>query len=316
MRSKRMKRSKKGKRSRIQRYKTRGRNRKLSSKVTKIKRTRRKNKVKKSKRLKGGSAGGSVDGSAAATRERAKKRLTEPGGRELAAATRERAKGRLAQKRAAASPDEDSNPLGFLFKSETGVDFGVDPGILKNISQQLDHESLGHLMGASKLVSHDEGAEHVLEAMKFITDKRGRYDKEKKSIILRDRGINDQNLRDLVDHLAQAEETEVLQDLNLSNNQIQDVTPLASLTALTGLSLGRNQIKDVTPLASLTALTGLYLEDNQIVDVQPLQGLINTIGWDRINLARNPIPFGHVSMVQGNMRETVLARADVHAAVR
>jgi hypothetical protein len=54
MRSKRMKRSKKGRRSRIPQYKTRRRNRKLSSKRTKIKkRTRRKN-VKKSKRMKGG----------------------------------------------------------------------------------------------------------------------------------------------------------------------------------------------------------------------------------------------------------------------
>ena len=55
--------------------------------------------------------------------------------------------------------------------------------------------------------------------------------------------------------------------LELLANQIKDVTPLASVTALTYLGLAFNQTQDVTPLASLTALTVLYLGNNQIKDV-------------------------------------------------
>ncbi|MEL7315008.1 MAG: leucine-rich repeat domain-containing protein [Cyanobacteria bacterium J06559_3] len=64
-----------------------------------------------------------------------------------------------------------------------------------------------------------------------------------------------------------------LGDLMLSNSQIVDLTPLASLTHLHRLDLSRNQVADVAPLASLTNLTGLYLSDNEIVDVASLARL-------------------------------------------
>eukprot|EP01044_Picomonas_judraskeda_P005280 COSAG03_NODE_494_length_7432_cov_9.546707_2_plen_306_part_00 len=66
---------------------------------------------------------------------------------------------------------------------------------------------------------------------------------------------------------------EAATELDLGDNQITDVAPLASLTALTELDLGNNQITDVAPLASLTALTELDLGDNQITDVAPLASL-------------------------------------------
>ncbi|MEO1299839.1 MAG: hypothetical protein AAFW75_29530, partial [Cyanobacteria bacterium J06636_16] len=61
--------------------------------------------------------------------------------------------------------------------------------------------------------------------------------------------------------------------LNLSEQAIIDVTPLASLTHLTGLDLTDNAIVDITPLASLTGLTELLLDDNRITDVTPLANL-------------------------------------------
>ena len=64
-----------------------------------------------------------------------------------------------------------------------------------------------------------------------------------------------------------------LTDLDLSDNQISDLTPLAQLTQLTDLDLSDNQISDLTPLAQLTQLTDLDLSDNQISDVNPLAGL-------------------------------------------
>jgi hypothetical protein len=66
-----------------------------------------------------------------------------------------------------------------------------------------------------------------------------------------------------------------IRQLSLSDNQITDLTPLASLSNLESLILCRNKISDLTPLANLTNLYCLSLSFNQITDVTPLAGLIN-----------------------------------------
>ncbi len=66
-----------------------------------------------------------------------------------------------------------------------------------------------------------------------------------------------------------------LQELGLGNNQITDVAPLAQLTNLQWLSLSDNHLADVAPLAQLTNLQELELRDNQITDVTPLAQLTN-----------------------------------------
>ena len=63
--------------------------------------------------------------------------------------------------------------------------------------------------------------------------------------------------------------------LNLDSNNINDISPLASLTNLVDLFLSSNQIKDISPLASLTNLDDLHLLSNQINDISPLLSLTN-----------------------------------------
>ena len=57
-----------------------------------------------------------------------------------------------------------------------------------------------------------------------------------------------------------------LTHLDLSSNQISDVSALKELTQLTELQLSNNQISDVSPLKELTQLTRLTLGVNQISD--------------------------------------------------
>ncbi|MBT5987024.1 MAG: hypothetical protein HOG70_00510, partial [Elusimicrobiaceae bacterium] len=64
-------------------------------------------------------------------------------------------------------------------------------------------------------------------------------------------------------------------ELNLYDNQIKDLTPLAGLINLEKLILNYNQIEDLTPLAGLTNLEKLFSSNNQIKDLTPLDGLIN-----------------------------------------
>ncbi|MBE3123865.1 MAG: DUF5011 domain-containing protein, partial [Planctomycetes bacterium] len=66
-----------------------------------------------------------------------------------------------------------------------------------------------------------------------------------------------------------------LSQLQLSSNQIIDISPLAGLTNLGQLQLSSNQIVDLSTLPGLTNLYALWLANNQIVDLNPLVGLIN-----------------------------------------
>ena len=69
-----------------------------------------------------------------------------------------------------------------------------------------------------------------------------------------------------------------LQEIRLDHNQISDVSPLATLTELWRLYLNDNEIVDIGPLASLTKLRRLFLGENQIVDIGPLGSLKNLRG--------------------------------------
>jgi len=86
------------------------------------------------------------------------------------------------------------------------------------------------------------------------------------------RDITDEQLKKMVDCGEIPANTKIL---DLSQNQISDLTPLQSLTELEQLGLGGNLISDVTPLQSLTSLYELNLYSNQIDDLAPFQSMTN-----------------------------------------
>ncbi len=66
-----------------------------------------------------------------------------------------------------------------------------------------------------------------------------------------------------------------LTNLNLSGNQISDLSFLIGLDKLESLDLSKNQITDISPLSELTQLRTLHLDDNKITDFTPLYKLEN-----------------------------------------
>ena len=76
--------------------------------------------------------------------------------------------------------------------------------------------------------------------------------------------------------------------LNLSGNQIFDLSSLASLTGLIELLLADNHISDVGPLEFLTALSFLDLSGNVITDFTALISNTGLGSGDRIDLNGNP----------------------------
>ena len=77
-----------------------------------------------------------------------------------------------------------------------------------------------------------------------------------------------------------------LTSLNLGHTTISDITPLRRLTALTYLDLKNNEINDISSVSGLTQLVQLYLDGNQISDVSPIEGLTSL---QLLTLKYNPI---------------------------
>lgn len=74
--------------------------------------------------------------------------------------------------------------------------------------------------------------------------------------------------------------------MNLSENEIADISPLAGLKELEHLMLMENKIVDLALLSGLTSLTSLNLYENKIVDIRPLAGLARL---DDLGLGNNEI---------------------------
>ena len=93
-----------------------------------------------------------------------------------------------------------------------------------------------------------------------------------------------------------------LTDLRLYEMDLQDedIVPLQYMINLAWLDLSKNQIGDISALSGLTNLTWLNLSYNQIDDINALSGLTNLTYLD---LTGNPIidwsPVSHIEDVGG-----------------
>jgi Leucine-rich repeat (LRR) protein len=89
-----------------------------------------------------------------------------------------------------------------------------------------------------------------------------------------------------IENLTGLEYCTNLTNLDLSHNDISDISPLANLNNLKELNLGSNNITDISTLAGLSNLTTLHLDGNQIDDISGLTGMSNLI---TLYLNRNQI---------------------------
>lgn len=74
-----------------------------------------------------------------------------------------------------------------------------------------------------------------------------------------------------------------LKTIMLSQNKIEDISPVGDLTKLTDLNLSYNRISDIRPVQNITGLTVLRMDSNRISDITPIQNLtsLTTLGcWD------------------------------------
>ena len=90
------------------------------------------------------------------------------------------------------------------------------------------------------------------------------------------------NVRDLTG----LEKCRSLALLDLADNQITDISPIANLPRLQSLDLSNNAISDISTLSTLKALQYIELSNNQVSDLKPLSTLTNMsalyLGYNRI----------------------------------
>ncbi len=141
-----------------------------------------------------------------------------------------------------------------LQEKENAYKIPVKEQLLKELKLRIEEEEKEQII---------EQTEYFEEALKRIREARlSRQDR----LDLSELGLRQipKEFQELID----------VKDLNLSGNQIKDLSPLKNFTRLTHLYLGSNQIKDLSPLGGLMNLTFLRLDSNQIVDLSALKDLV------------------------------------------
>ena len=64
-----------------------------------------------------------------------------------------------------------------------------------------------------------------------------------------------------------------LEALDLAENEVESVAPLAGLSSLAVLVLSKNLVTDLAPLAKLEKLEMLQMKRTRVTDLSPLKGL-------------------------------------------
>ncbi len=83
--------------------------------------------------------------------------------------------------------------------------------------------------------------------------------------------------------------------MDLWDNDIEDLSPLASLTDLRELWIPYNLISDLSPLAGLDKLVQLKVYGNKITSLEPLRGLTNL---NVLDLRGNPLEPGTLACLR------------------
>ncbi|MBM7631292.1 CotH kinase family protein [Geomicrobium sediminis] len=89
-----------------------------------------------------------------------------------------------------------------------------------------------------------------------------------------------------IENLSGLEYFEMLDSLDLANNKIEDLSVLTELGRLETLSLEDNNIYTIDYLAELSALTSLNLRENYVTNIEPISELIDL---EELNLRENRV---------------------------
>ncbi|MBQ4099969.1 MAG: hypothetical protein IJC83_00320, partial [Oscillospiraceae bacterium] len=136
-----------------------------------------------------------------------------------------------------------------------------------------------------------------LSKVKIIYNSITKIDRISTSEMIKELDLSANNLSDITDILYYTE----LNVLKLGSNNITNIDALHFIRPLNKLSLSYNSIKNIEPLKRLTDLTVLKLDNNIINNITPLQNLVNLV---KLNLDYNIV--SDISPISDNVEITEL----------
>ena len=89
-----------------------------------------------------------------------------------------------------------------------------------------------------------------------------------------------------IEDLSPISGSTILESLDLNQNNVSDISSLADMANLTTLGLSGNAVTDLSPLADLAVLNSLELQGNEVSDISSLAGAAN-LGF--LGLRGNPV---------------------------
>jgi hypothetical protein len=89
-----------------------------------------------------------------------------------------------------------------------------------------------------------------------------------------------------IEDIGPLADLKLLQSINLAGNKIQSVEALKELERVQYLELSRNEIEDISPLAKMTNMRSLYLSENKIKKIGVIKNFPKA--WT-LYLAKNPV---------------------------
>ena len=93
-----------------------------------------------------------------------------------------------------------------------------------------------------------------------------------------------------------------LNELDLKNNQVSNLSPIAGLIGLRELWLQDNPVSDILPVRGLTNLTHLEVDGTPVSDISPVRGLTNLT-----HLEVDSTPVSDISLIAGLINLDLLA---------
>ncbi len=105
-----------------------------------------------------------------------------------------------------------------------------------------------------------------------------------------------------------------LQELELINQNIVDISPLQNLEKLVYINLTGNKIKDISPLKKLNNIENIDLKSNQITNLEPLEFIFENdkfnLKHSRINMENNPINYKGVEILNRLDNAGIIVESD------
>ncbi len=166
----------------------------------------------------------------------------------------------------------DLNQLSFITNRKGLILFVEGNPFMENF-KKFNVKTNHYNLIVTELSKLKEKPKEIIEIEKFyritLTENKSKYTKTKNEYKLNNKG-------------------QVIY-LNLSHNNISDLSPIKELSSLTELDLSNNLISDLSPIRKLISLKKLYLSDNQISDLSQFEFILTLTELFCINVLRNPL---------------------------